>query len=311
LTSPVEVAVAVLVRPDGSFLLARRPAGRVYAGYWEFPGGKVEAGETVERALERELHEELGIEVERAYPWITRVHEYAHATVRLHFHRVVAWRGEPQCREHEDMAWQSVDRLTVAPMLPANAPLFKALGLPAEYAVSNASEVGEPRFLESLRRRLSDGLRLVQVREKSMPRDRLIALAREVTAIAHARGARVLVNGDTEVAHAAHADGVQLPSARLAVLDARPQLALVGASCHDAAELRRAERLGADFAVVGPVNATPTHPDRAPIGWAGFRALAAGAAIPVYAIGGLTRADFDQAWARGAHGLAMIRGSWC
>jgi 8-oxo-dGTP diphosphatase len=307
---PIDVAVAVVTRPDGSFLLARRPAGKVYAGYWEFPGGKVEPNEPVEQALARELHEELGIDVERAYPWITRVYAYAHATVRLHFHRVVAWRGEPHCREHEDMAWQRAESLTVAPMLPANAPVLHALGLPDEYAVSNASEIGEARFLQNLRRRLAGGLRLVQVREKTMPRERLIALTREVTGIARAQGARVLVNGDIEAARIAGADGVQLPSAQLASLSVRPQFALVGASCHVAAELRAAESLGADFAVVGPVRATPTHPGSTPIGWEGFRAVVAGSAIPVYAIGGLTRADFAPAWDSGAHGLAMIRGSW-
>ncbi|MCZ7563388.1 MAG: Nudix family hydrolase [Burkholderiales bacterium] len=306
----MDVAVAVLVRPDATVLLARRPAGRVYAGYWEFPGGKVEAGETIEHALARELAEELGIAVERAYPWITRVFEYEHATVRLHFHRVVAWSGEPHCREHEGIVWQRVDELTVAPVLPANGPVMKALGLPAEYAVTDAATRGEAQCLQALRRRLAGGLRLVQVREKTMTRERLVAFAREVVSAAHAHGARVLVNGDLEAARAAGADGVQLPAAHIAALDARPTFALVGASCHDSTELRRAEARGADFAVLGPVRATPTHPQTLPLGWPGFRALAAGAAVPVFAIGGLTRADFDAAWASGAHGLAMIRGSW-
>ena len=98
MTAPVEVAVAVLIRMDGRVLLARRPAGKVYAGYWEFPGGKVEPGESVRDALEREIREELAVEVERAHPWITRVFTYPHATVRLHFYRVLAWRGEPHRR---------------------------------------------------------------------------------------------------------------------------------------------------------------------------------------------------------------------
>lgn len=307
---PLEVAVAVLVRPDGAFLMARRPRGRVYAGYWEFPGGKIEPGEAVGHALARELREELEIDVERAYPWITRVFVYPHATVRLHFHRVVAWRGEPHCREHEAFAWQRADELTVEPMLPANAPVLKSLGLPLEYAVSNAAEVGEARFLANLRRRLAEGLRLVQLREKSLARERLVGLAREVVTAARAHGARVLVNGDVEAARAAGADGVHLPAVQLAALASRPAFELVGGSCHTPAELRRAEALGLDFAVLGPVRATRTHPQAAPLGWRGFGAIAAGAAIPVYAIGGLTRADFAEAWTNGAHGLAMIRGSW-
>src|SRR3954453_12623628 len=95
-TSPnrrIEVAAAVIQRPDGAFLLAQRPAGKVYAGYWEFPGGKVEPGEPVERALARELHEELGIDVATSYPWLVRVFTYPHATVRLNFRRVLHWKG--------------------------------------------------------------------------------------------------------------------------------------------------------------------------------------------------------------------------
>ena len=208
------------------------------------------------------------------------------------------------------MAWERADRLTVTPMLPANAPVLSALALPAEYAISNASELGEGCFLANLRRRLADGLRLVQVREKSMPRERLATLAREAVAAAHPWGARVLVNSDAELARSAGADGVQLPAGMLATLNERPQLALVGASCHSRVELRKAESLGADFAVVGPVKPTPSHPVGTPSGWDGFRAIAAGAAIPVFAIGGLTREDLAPAWESGAHGVAMIRGSW-
>jgi 8-oxo-dGTP diphosphatase len=106
MSAPVDVAVAVLIRPDGAALLARRPESKVYSGYWEFPGGKVEPGEPVSDALRREIREELGVEIERAYPWITRVFVYPHATVRLHFHRVTAWRGEPRALEHQAIAWQ-------------------------------------------------------------------------------------------------------------------------------------------------------------------------------------------------------------
>src|SRR5258706_9289614 len=112
----VEVAAAVIQRPDGSFLLAQRPPGKVYAGYWEFPGGKAEPGETPERALVRELHEELGIDVMRSYPWITRVFAYPHATVRLNFFRVLAWQGEPHPREDQAIVWQRLDAPMAQPM---------------------------------------------------------------------------------------------------------------------------------------------------------------------------------------------------
>ena len=310
LESPVDVAVAILTRPDGSVLLAQRPEGKVYSGYWEFPGGKVEAEEPVGHALARELHEELGIDVRRAYPWITRIYTYAHATVRLHFYRVVDWDGVPQCKEHAAAAWQAIDAISVTPLLPANDPVLSALALPAEYAVSNASGIGESRFLDALQRRLKAGLRLVQVRERSMLADALARLVKLVVAAARPYGARVLVNGDVEIALATGADGVHLTERQLVALESRPSIALVGASCHSSEALRRAESLGANFAVLGPVMATPTHLEGPLLGWDGFSAIAANAAIPVYAIGGLTRNDLEAAWSHGAHGVAMIRGSW-
>jgi len=305
---PVEVAVAVLIRPDGMALLARRPASKVYAGYWEFPGGKVEPGEPVEHALQREIREELGVEIERAYPWITRVFVYPHATVRLHFHRVVAWRGEPRALEHDAIAWQRADATEVAPMLPANGPVLRALSLPDEYAITRIGELGEKAFFPRFESRLRDGLRLVQVREKGIARMELRSLAQRVLALAHAHGAKVLVNSDIELAREIGADGVHLAAAQLG--GARPDLPWCGASCHSAEELRRAEALGADFAVLGPVRATPSHPDARPLGWDRFREVAAGASIPVYALGGVRPGDLERAKSSGAQGVAMVRGAW-
>src|SRR6185436_4527178 len=143
----IEVAAAVLQRPDGSFLLAQRPAGKVYAGYWEVPGGKIEPGEAAESALARELHEELDIDVQRAYPWLTRDYDYAHAAVRLRFYRVTEWSRELHGRENQQFMWQHVDALSVSPLLPANGPILSALALPTLYGVSNADEVGTEKFL--------------------------------------------------------------------------------------------------------------------------------------------------------------------
>lgn len=310
MTETVDVAVAVLIRPDGRVLLAQRPAGKVYGGWWEFPGGKIERGESPAHALARELHEELGLRSELAYPWITRVFAYPHATVRLHFFRVVAWRGEPHGREGQAFAWQDLAALTVGPVLPANGPLLKFLRLPDEYAISNAADVGDAHFLAALESRLAAGLRLVQLREKAMPRERLAGLARRVVAAARAHGAMVLVNEDEALAREVGAHGVHLTARQLATLDGRPDFEWVGASCHTAGELQRAGTLGADFAVLGPVLATPTHPGAATLGWEGLAQAARDAAIPVYALGGMQRRDLAQAWRVGAHGVAMIRGAW-
>lgn len=120
---PVDVAVGVLIDSHGRFLLTSRPAGKVYAGHWEFPGGKLEHGETVEQALRRELHEELGITIGPAQPWKTTLHDYPHALVRLHFCKVFEWSGAFEMRERQRMAWQQLPA-TVAPLLPGTLPVL-------------------------------------------------------------------------------------------------------------------------------------------------------------------------------------------
>ena len=120
---PVDVAVGVLVDPQGRFLLTSRPEGKVYAGYWEFPGGKLEAGETVEAALRRELHEEIGIEIGAVQPWRVEIVDYEHARVRLHFCKVFDWRGEFEMRERQAMAWQDLP-VQVTPVLPGTMPVL-------------------------------------------------------------------------------------------------------------------------------------------------------------------------------------------
>jgi 8-oxo-dGTP diphosphatase len=308
--SRVEVVAAVLLRGDGRFLLGQRPAGKVYAGYWEFPGGKVERGETPPAALERELREELGIEVTRACPWLTRDYDYAHAAVRLRFFRVVEWSGDLHGRENQRFAWQFPDAISVDPLLPANTPILRALKLPSVYGITHAFELGEREFLKRLERALAGGLKLIQVREKAMPPAALRRFAMTVVELAHAAGAKVLVNGDAELAGRAGADGVHLTSAQLDSIDRRPAVELVGASCHDAGQLARAGALGADFAVLGPVRPTPSHPGAAGLGWDAVASLLKDSTLPVYALGGLEPADLQAACRCGAHGISMMRGAW-
>ena len=298
----IEVAAAVIQRGDGRFLLAQRPRGKVYAGYWEFPGGKIEPGEPPARALARELHEELGIDIERVYPWLTREYVYPHGHVRLNFFRVLAWRGEPQPREDQAIAWQALAAPSVSPMLPANAPVLASLTLPHEYAITDAARLGTAPMRAALERRLEQGLKLLQVREPGLTpleRERFTA---QVLGLAHRYGCKVLTKAPVP-----GADGVHYTAAELMRLEQRPAAALAAASCHTRAELERAMALGLDFAVLGPV--LEKH-GAEPLGWQGFAAVACGASIPVYAIGGLTPAHIEHAWRAGAHGIAMIRASW-
>jgi 8-oxo-dGTP diphosphatase len=305
-----EVAAAVIERPDGSFLLGQRAPDTFYPGYWEFPGGKVEAGETPHDALVRELHEELEIEVLQATPWIVREHVYEHAHVRLHFFRVPEWRGEIKDHVHAALEWQRPGATNVAPMLPANAPVLASLALPPIYGVTHAHEIGVQAQLTALDSALQDGLRLVSLRESQLPADQREAFAAAAAGLCQRHGARLLINGDAQLAWAVGADGLHLTGEQLKGLRGRPNFPLVAASCHDAAELKRAAEYQLDFAVLGAVKPTATHPGHPGHGWPTVAKLLANYPLPVYAIGGLGPADLGSARLAGAHGIAAIRAIW-
>lgn len=307
----VDVAAAVLFDDAGRVLLGQRAEDTHYAGYWEFPGGKLEVDETPGEALERELAEELDIRIDDYTPWIVRHHDYEHARVRLFFFRVRLWRGTPVARVHRDLAWVDREQPDVGPMLPANAAVLKSLRLPETMGITSAATMGVDAQLRALDRALGDGLRLVQIRESALPDETREAFCRDVVArVRRVPGALVVVNDDPEVARALGADGVHLSAARLASLSRRPELTWVGASCHDADEVARAVGLGCDYLCIGPVAPTASHPDRLPLGWPPFARMTQMSPVPVFALGGMGLEHRMEAEAVGAHGIAAIRGVW-
>lgn len=306
----LDVAVAVLQREDGRVLLAQRPTGKPWEGYWEFPGGKIESGEAANQALVRELHEELGVDPDRAYPWVTQEYAYPEKQVRLHFYRVLAWHGQPHGREGQGMSWENPQAINIGPLLPANDKVLRALSLPPIYAITNAKKFGEAEFVQRLKAALEKGVKLVQVREREMAPEQLESFARHVVTLAHDRGARVLVNGDEALARRSGADGVHLTSAQLMQSKERPGTRLWAASCHDAAELAQAAKLEADFVLLSPVLPTPTHPDAAGMGWEQFAQLVSEYPIPVYALGGMKPDLLETAMQHGAHGVSLLSGIW-
>lgn len=313
----VDVAVGVVLREDGRVLLAQRPEGKPYAGWWEFPGGKLEAGESVAEALARELHEELGLEVLGSSPWLVRGHAYPHATVRLWFRFVRHWRGEPRARERQSLAWRPVDAIDLAPLLPASLSPIAWLALPAVCRISCAAELGVAAFERAISRALEAiddaGERaplLLQFREPGLPADEAERLFRRVRALRDRRPLRVVVSSRHPRAWADAADGVHLTARDLADARARPAGRWVGASCHRAADLAAAGAAGCDFAVLGPVAPTDSHPGAAVLGFDGFAAATAETPLPVYALGGLSPADLPRARAAGAHGVAAMRAAW-
>lgn len=313
----IDVAVAILQRKNeagqNEFLLASRPPGKGWAGWWEFPGGKVEDGESPEHALSRELREELGIKPTTTQQWMTRQYDYPETidspakTVKLHFYFVDAWEGELRPHENQELSWQSPDNVTVSPILPANAPMMKALKLPPIYVISNLAEMGEEIFFATLKSQLVRGLRLIQVREKQLDKEQFMKFSEKVIALARPYGAKVLISEDIALARELKADGVHLPSQALLVLKTKPADLMVAASTHNKMELAYAQLLDVDFVVLSPVKSTMSHPEAEPLGWQRFSELAENVTLPIYALGGMALSDLPLALSYGARGIAFQR----
>ncbi|MGL6290343.1 MAG: Nudix family hydrolase [Silanimonas sp.] len=330
--APLHVVAAVLRDAQGHVLLARRPEGKADAGLWEFPGGKLEPGESAFDALRRELREELGITVIAAEPLI-RVPVVAAAmsslppltvegrVVRLHLDtwHVSAFTGDPIAHEHADLSWAALVDLDRYPMPPADRPVVAALRDPSLVLVTPEPGDGpdaERAWLATIERALAGGIRRLHLRvgdDRTALRARLAA---ELAPRCRAAGALLYVHGDAALAQGLgvglHWRASQLRAPEAAELTRRHRDAglRVCAAVHDADELALAEGLGVDDVLLGPVQATATHPGQAELGWAAFERLRALTALPVIALGGLRPDDLAEARRHGAQGVAGIRGLW-
>lgn len=302
----IAVAAGCLVDGAGRVLIAQRPHGKIAAGQWEFPGGKIEAGETARAALVRELEEELGVTVRVARPLIKVVHAYRERTVELDCWLASAWSGEPQGREQQAFAWVRLDEIDGYPILAADAPILSALRLPAHY-VFTPPDIGAEALLARLPQ-LPRGA-LLRLRLPALDDVAYAALAARVL-VAAGGALRVVLDRDPEMVGRLGAAGWHADSGRLAALPSRPAVPLCLASAHSPAELTRARELGFDAAVLGPVRPTPTHPDASGLGEATAAAWTQAANLPVYWLGGLGPGDLDAVQAHYAQGVAAIRAYW-
>ena len=307
----LHVAVGVVRNRAGEILIARRHDHLHQGGLWEFPGGKVEAGESVYQALSRELHEEVGIEVLRAEPLLQVRHAYSDRTVFLDTWEVQEFAGVVRGREAQPIQWVPAEHLSRLAFPEANRPIIAAARLADLYGILDEPDPSEEWLLKALSRMCANGVRLVQLRahSRSPSPSAYRALAASAIGLCRSLGLTLLLNADPLLAMDLGADGVHLSSARLTQLNARPlpDDVWVAASCHDLAELRKAEELGVDFAVVSPVLRTATHPSAVPLGWQAFRQLAAQVNLPVYALGGMTLDCLAEARQNGGRGIAGIR----
>ncbi len=311
----IHVVAGVLRDAHGRVLLASRTEGRDLAGLWEFPGGKVEAGESPDVALVRELREELGIRAKVGESVIRVPQQYPGKRLVLDV-RHVEFEGEPEGLDGQALVWVPLEALAGYPMPPADLPVVAALTQPDRYLVTPAPAGDDEAWLASLVAALGRGVQRVQLRAPGADARRWVVLAGRAVGACRRAGAEVLLNGDIALAGQLGV-GVHLRSAQLHDAALVPSLEAlraaghaIAASCHDAGDLRRAEALGCTFVVLGPVQATASHPGQPGIGWESFAALREQVSLPIYAIGGMTSIDMEYARAHGAQGIAAIRGLW-
>jgi 8-oxo-dGTP diphosphatase len=308
----IHVAAGAVQDDRGRVLVTRRADHVHQGGLWEFPGGKLEPGESPEQGLARELEEELGIQVRASRPLIRVRHDYGDRQVLLDVHRVRAFEGTAHGREGQPLKWVDPREMDSGEFPLADRPIITALRLPSLYLITGDDPLDLQGFLGRLSRALSAGLRLVQLRAHRIDEVAYARLAEKAFALCERFGASLLLNRDPTHARRLPCHGLHLTSERLSALDGRPpgDWQWLGASCHDAVDLARAAELGLDYALLSPVLPTASHPDARPLGWERFAALVDRATLPVYALGGLGALELETAILRGAQGVAAIRGLW-
>lgn len=313
----VHVAVGVIYRPDGNILIAKRPDSAHQGGLWEFPGGKVDAGETIQQALARELREELNINVLASEPLIQIRHHYADKSVLLDVHRITRFSGEACGNEGQPIQWVDVEQLKGFEFPAANRPIISAINLPSTYAITGAL-TNEPDFIARVTNVLAAGVGILQLRIPNLSpvhHYELLNVVADLTSLY-----KVQLQLNTSVATFNQIQmllpqinaGLHLNRHEAAELIERPAAhnILLGVSCHNAQEIEHAQAIGADYLLLSPVNYTQSHPDLLPLGWAAFSELIELANVPVYALGGVGEEDLNLARANGAQGIASISAWW-
>ncbi len=308
----VHVAVAVILGDDGRVLLARRPEDKHMGGLWEFPGGKVEAGEDIKLALNRELREELDIEVSVFSPLIKIRHDYPDKSVLLDTWVVSGIQGEPKGNEGQLIQWVEKDRLNGYEFPEANKVILRALQLPDRYMITGYFEEKETLF-NRVSTALDNGIRLIQFRAHWLEENEYLRLAQELSGVVQAAGGTLIIKGDFSLLSEPWCHGLHLTSLQL-TLPAKPEKRhvdqLLVASCHDEQQIKDAEAMAVDMITVSPIKPTSSHPQAIPLGFEQAANLTDVAKVPVFWLGGMGLGDIEVACQSGAQGIAAIRSFW-
>ncbi|BBB25518.1 Nudix family hydrolase [Amphritea japonica] len=309
----IHVAAAAIFNESGKLLLALRDETQHQGGLWEFPGGKVEAGEDVYSALARELNEELGIEVDisATTPLIQVPFHYPEKSVLLDVFRVTRFAGKAYGREGQPLKWISLTELPNYQFPAANKPIVDALLLPRIIAISPELPLDEyASFVRNAMAKVeqSDHAMAVMLRVKQLAESDQLTLYSTLTK--EFPDLQLIWNGSVESANKAGIQSIHLSSVRLMQLQHRNDFHgdLLGASCHSKKEIRHAEQLGVDYITLSPVQQTLSHPTAEPLGWQRFSELVRDCALPVYALGGVDSVDLERSLCAGGQGVAGIRG---
>lgn len=311
MTQKIHVAVGIICNHEGRYLISKRHTHLHQGGLWEFPGGKVEVGETVYSALCREFSEELNIVVKYAEPLIKISHHYSAKDVLLDVWRITDYNGVVTSQLQQPIDWPLLSELDNYTFPDANQAILSALKLPSYYAITGAF-IDNADYFQKLERCLKDGIQLIQLRYKGSESSILDNLIVKSQLLCSSFGAKLIVNGRTELVTQYNIDGVHLNSTRLHEYSERPitKDKFLGVSVHTKEDLQQAIKIKADFAVVSPVLKTLSHPDANPIGWEGLASLISNSSIPIYALGGMKKELLTEVKKYGAFGIAAISDFW-
>jgi len=308
----VHVAVAVIRNQSAEVFITRRPDHAHQGGLWEFPGGKVEKDESVQQALSREILEETGIEISEIQPLIKIPFQYSDKQVLLDVWDVKSFQGKPHGREGQPFQWIKIDELRNVSFPAANRAIVSAVQLPEVFLVTPEPQQDRFQFLDQLENNLFAGLRWIYLRARHLSRMEHITLAQKVCELCVKNQARVMLSLDLHGLVFPEIAGFHATNRQLLELSDRPtdSKTWFSASCHTEQDVYHANKVGADFILVGAIQKTQSHEDREPAGWQTFEKLVSIAQMPVYAIGGMTPQDVVESREKGGQGIAAINALW-